>query len=139
MNNFRVLIVDDELSTRKILKSMLKMMKIDAYEASDGIEALGKFENSNFTCDLIITDIHMPNMDGIELISKLRDQNLLMPILVISSELTGTHYPRLSKEVGGNYFHEKPLNLHKLMEVIKKFYWESVDTNFSDKILRISA
>ena len=80
-----VLLVDDSRSVRKLLKFMLGMhMTLEICEAGDGLEAVHKLMENSF--DLVITDIKMPQMDGLSLIKRVRREiSLELPIIVVSS------------------------------------------------------
>src|SRR5688572_26937699 len=73
-----ILVVDDELSIREFLQIMLKREKMLVDVASDGEEALKLMENNHY--DLVISDIKMPKVDGMELLSrvKAKDPHALM-------------------------------------------------------------
>lgn len=82
----KILLVDDSLVVRKYVGTLLTKSGYEVILKTDGLEALNFLENENRP-DIIISDIEMPNMDGIELISKLRTMENFteMPILVISA------------------------------------------------------
>ena len=65
LENIKILVVEDESSIREILCDEFEMSGAIVTQASNGIEAISKMENSNF--DIIFSDIRMPQMDGIEL------------------------------------------------------------------------
>ncbi len=84
-----VLIVDDSAAIRKILQRVLRQTDIpigDVMEAGDGVEALKKLTDRNV--HLILSDINMPNMDGIELLTKLKanEKWKSVPIIMVTTE-----------------------------------------------------
>lgn len=86
---FDVLIVDDSAAIRKILQRVLRQTEMtigDVFEAGDGVEALAALKEHKV--GLILSDINMPNMDGLQLLSQIRAsaewKNL--PILMITTE-----------------------------------------------------
>lgn len=84
-----VLIVDDSAAIRKILHRVLVQADVPlgkVFEASDGMEALEKLKIQKV--GLVLSDINMPNMDGIELLSRLKADHALktVPILMITTE-----------------------------------------------------
>ncbi|GFO65789.1 response regulator [Geomonas paludis] len=82
-----VLIVDDSSTMRKIISRSLRQAGLaidDIYEAGDGIEALSTMEGK--TIDLILSDINMPNMDGLEFIKCVRGKGVNTPIVMITTE-----------------------------------------------------
>ena len=82
----KVLVVDDSFSTREIEKSILEVEHYSVSTASDGIEGLEQLKEQRF--DLIITDIHMPRMDGLTFVENLRkdDRHSSVPVIVVSSD-----------------------------------------------------
>jgi two-component system chemotaxis response regulator CheY len=80
------LIVDDSATIRQVIKATITNMGFEAITAQDGEKALKILGDR--TVDIIITDINMPNMDGIELIKELRKgrNSAFTPILVITTE-----------------------------------------------------
>ena len=82
-----VLIVDDSSTMRKIISRSLRQAGLqvdDIYEAGDGIEGLSAMEGK--TIDLILSDINMPNMDGLEFIKCVRAKGVNTPIVMITTE-----------------------------------------------------
>ena len=90
MSNKSLLVVDDSATFRQLL--CMSLTRVDGItqanitEAADGQDALEKLRDRNF--DLVLTDIRMPRMDGLELIKKLRnDMNeTALPIIIISTK-----------------------------------------------------
>jgi|SRR5208283_3713785 len=84
-----VLIVDDSAAIRKILQRVLRQADVQlnlVYEAGDGAEALVVLSKQKV--DLILSDINMPNMDGLELLGKLKADAALknVPVIMVSTE-----------------------------------------------------
>jgi len=79
----RVLVVDDEASARTALQSLLTSDGYAVDTAEDGVAALALV--SDRAPDVVITDLQMPNMDGMQLLSKLREQSPDLPVVVITS------------------------------------------------------
>jgi two-component system response regulator (stage 0 sporulation protein F) len=78
----RVVVIDDELSIRRSLRVLLTRYGYEAYEAADGLEGLRLCRE--VVPDLVITDIHMPGADGIEVIAALHAMAPGLPIIAIS-------------------------------------------------------
>ncbi len=81
--DFRILIVDDELNMRKTLAAVLKLEGYQLDTASSGIEALKKLASSPY--ELIITDMMMPQMDGIQLLRELKSRSIDIPVIVMTA------------------------------------------------------
>ncbi len=83
MSEYKILVVDDEAKMRRLLEILLKQMGYDVYQAENGHKALVVLSELNV--DLIITDLKMPQLDGLGLIRKLHEQNSDIPIIVITA------------------------------------------------------
>ncbi len=86
---YTVLVVDDSSSIRAIIKKIIKVSGFDVgafLDASDGKEALSVLEAN--PVDLVLTDINMPNMNGLELIARIKENQALasLPVVVVSTE-----------------------------------------------------
>jgi two-component system response regulator AtoC len=79
----RILVVDDEAKMRRILELSLKNMGHEVAQAGDGVEALAALDTTPF--DLVLTDLRMPRMDGIELLRKLRERGEETPVIVLTA------------------------------------------------------
>ena len=84
-----ILIVDDSSTMRKIISRSLRQPDLpvdDILEGADGIEGLNVLQTSGKTVDLILSDINMPNMDGLEFVKAVRANGFSMPIVMITTE-----------------------------------------------------
>lgn len=113
-----VLIVDDSAAIRKILQRVLRQAEIPigaVYEASDGIEGLEMLRKQ--TVGLVLSDINMPNMDGLEFLTKVRAEQAWqsLPIVMVSTE--GTHAKVLEAvERGASGYVRKPFTAEQIKE-----------------------
>ncbi len=113
-----VLIVDDSAAIRKILQRVLRQAEIPigtVYEAGDGVEALETLKKQ--TVGLILSDINMPNMDGLEFLTKVRSEQAWqsLPIVMVSTE--GTHAKVLEAvERGASGYVRKPFTAEQIKE-----------------------
>jgi diguanylate cyclase (GGDEF)-like protein len=82
-----VLVVEDSSSVRKHIETLLKVQHLNVMSATDGLEALAVLEEHKYEIDLIITDYNMPNMDGLELLKKVRKKYPIdeLPIITLSA------------------------------------------------------
>jgi two-component system chemotaxis response regulator CheY len=86
---FNVLIVDDSSSMRMMLKKTLEVSGFDIgefFEAGNGTEALEVLENA--WADVILTDVHMPGMDGFDFLKRLKEKDVVSttPVVVVTTE-----------------------------------------------------
>jgi len=122
--NIRILFVDDSSTIREMVESsLMEIGYMNIQGAEDGVEALELSAEEDY--DFIITDINMPNMDGITLIQKLRDKLDYMstPIMVLTTEWSQEMKTK-GKQAGATSWIVKPFNtelLHNgILETIKK-------------------
>ncbi len=113
-----VLIVDDSAAIRKILQRVLRQTEIPigtVYEAGDGVEALETMRKQ--TIGLVLSDINMPNMDGLEFLTKMRAEQVwhAIPVLMVSTE--GTQAKVLEAvERGASGYVRKPFTAEQIKE-----------------------
>ncbi|MGE5319204.1 MAG: sigma-54-dependent transcriptional regulator [Hyphomicrobiaceae bacterium] len=86
MKGKQILVVDDEPKMRRVLEIMLQKMGHRVLGASNGVEALALFQANSV--DLVITDLRMPEMNGLELLAALRAQGSDVPVMVITAHGT---------------------------------------------------
>ncbi len=115
----RILIVDDRWENRFVIVNLLKPLGFVMIEAENGQEGLDKIREQ--LPDLVITDLVMPVMDGLEMITKLRqDQNLQKLKILVSSASVAPIDQKISIEAGGDDFLMKPVNSQDLFNAIAK-------------------
>ena len=113
-----VLIVDDSAAIRKILQRVLVQADVPlgtVYEANDGVEALDKLKTGSV--GLILSDINMPNMDGLQLLAKIREQQELqsVPVIMITTE-GGQNKVMQALQLGANGYVRKPFTAEQIKE-----------------------
>jgi two-component system, NtrC family, nitrogen regulation response regulator NtrX len=112
----QILITDDEKSIRNILRDILEFEKYRVLEAENGEEALKLTESEKI--DLVILDIKMKGMDGIEVLSKLKEKRPELPVIMISGH--GTIQIAVEATRKGAYdFLEKPPDLNRLLITVR--------------------
>ena len=78
----KILIVDDNPNMSSLLVEMLEVFQYDALRASDGQDALQKLEEDKYA--MVITDMRMPKMTGLELLKAIKEKQPQMPVVIIS-------------------------------------------------------
>lgn len=110
-----ILIVDDSSTVRKFLSATLKSKNFRCIEASDGFDALEKLAQ-NADVKLIISDLNMPNMDGIEFIRAVRKDPVYkdVPIIMLTTD-SSPENKKLAFETGANLYLVKPSPAHIIL------------------------
>ncbi len=119
MAEFNVLIVEDSPTMRQLISFALKRIRgLRIVEANDGVDGLKKLSSDKF--DLILTDINMPIMDGLKLVSLVRnDLNYKnTPIIVITTEGAQEDRER-ALALGANDYITKPIQSNRILDVVK--------------------
>ena len=111
-----ILIIDDERAIRNVLKDILNNEGYTTDEATDGEEGLKKFKSTNF--DLVLCDIKMPKIDGIEFLQKAKEINADVPIIIISGHGNIETAVDAVKKGAFDYI-SKPPDLNRLLITIR--------------------
>jgi len=109
----KILVVDDDPYLLDLLLETLKTIGYDAYGAPDALQALARLEAYDF--QLVITDINMPGMDGLEFARRLRDKNPRLPIIFI----TGVFNPEDVRKIAEGPLLTKPFRIGQIEEMIQ--------------------
>lgn len=112
----KILIVDDEKSIRKTLREILEYEKYQVDEAADGAEGVSLIEKNKY--DIILCDIKMPKMDGIEVLEKIMERTSDTPVVMISGHGNIETAVEAVKK-GAFDFISKPLDLNRLLVTIR--------------------
>ena len=118
MSEIRTLIVDDSSVMRKIVERALRQAGLDAlvvHEAGSGTEGLDLLRAK--PVDLILSDINMPSMDGLEFLRQLRSQNLApgVPVVMITTESSEEHVKQ-AIQAGAQGYIRKPFTAEQVKE-----------------------
>ena len=119
-NALRFLIVDDFSTMRRIVRNLLKESGYpEADEAEDGVVALHKLRNSKF--DFVVTDINMPNMNGFQLLTEIKQDEKLkhLPVLMVTAEARKEDIV-LAAQSGASGYIVKPFTKATLEEKVQK-------------------
>ena len=113
----KVLIIDDSQFTRTMLKRIVKELGYETIEAVDGQEGLDKIINEK--PDLAMTDLLMPGMSGIELLTEVKEKGVDVSVIVVSSNIQDT-VKKQCMELGAIEFFNKPPNKEKIQEFLRE-------------------
>jgi two-component system, chemotaxis family, chemotaxis protein CheY len=123
-NVLRFLVVDDFSTMRRIVRNLLKESGFsEADEAEDGVVALQKLRSSNF--DFVVTDINMPNMNGFQLLTEMKQDEKLkhIPVLMVTAEARKEDIVMAAQQGAAGYI-VKPFTKatleEKLVHILKK-------------------
>jgi CheY-like chemotaxis protein len=123
MKALSILIVDDEEAIRELLVKFFKPSGNPVSCAANGFEALRILEKQDF--DLVITDVLMPEMDGIELIPRIRKRRPQAYILAMSGgghSFMGDYCVKLAASLGAHAVIMKPFNLAEMQDAIDRAF-----------------
>ena len=120
----KILVVDDEEFIRTLIKEVLDPQGHTVITASSGKAAFQLCHERSF--DLLITDLEMPDMDGIELISSLRGVQKELPILAISGAFSG-RFLRTANTLGAVGSLDKPFRVAELLAMVDKILGKQAD------------
>jgi two-component system nitrogen regulation response regulator NtrX len=112
----KILIIDDEKSIRKTLREILEYEKYQVDEATEGAEGIALLQKEKY--DVILCDIKMPKMDGIEVLDKITQSHNDIPVVMISGHGTIETAVEAVKK-GAFDFIAKPLDLNRLLVTIR--------------------
>jgi len=112
-----ILVIDDEPGLREFLEIMLRKEEYDVETASDGLEGLERMKQSRF--DLIIVDIQMPRMSGIEFLREIKGNGVTVPVIMITA--FASHESAIeAMKLGAYDYITKPFKVDEIKLVIKK-------------------
>jgi two-component system chemotaxis response regulator CheY len=113
-----ILIVDDSNAIRQSITFVLEQAGYRVVQAVDGLDATGKLGEA---FDLVVSDVNMPNMDGIALTKHIRgsDKHKFTPVLMLTTESQASMMQE-GKEAGATGWIVKPFDQDKLLAVVKK-------------------
>ena len=119
MADKKILAVDDSISIRKSISFVLTQEGYEVVEAVDGVDGLAKAKEDKF--NLVITDINMPKMDGIEMIKQIRQTEgyKFTPIIALTTENQDSKMQE-GKAAGATGWIVKPFTSEKLLAIVKK-------------------
>jgi CheY-like chemotaxis protein len=123
-----ILIVEDEKDLREMLKVSLTRRKFTVLEAENGKDAITRFKPA--VTDLVITDLIMPDEDGLKVIMKLRESKPAIKIIAISGggKAGPASYLNLAKALGADAIYSKPFSVNDMINKIEELLGVEQDT-----------
>lgn len=114
-----VLVVDDEAKVRTSLRRMLAKLGHEAWDAADGAEALRLLDGIRF--DMVIADVYMAEMDGMELLVRIQHRGLKVPVVMISGGgyLASEEVLAMGRDCGAVATLDKPFSVQQLRQTIE--------------------
>ncbi len=116
----KILIIDDEVSITEELDLILDSEGYKTAIAHTGSAAITLFKDKGNKIDLILLDIKLPGMDGVEIYSELKKINPNIPVIIITGSFTKTRAEKIIK-AGGKAVLYKPFSAEELLSLIKKY------------------
>jgi len=116
---YKILVVDDEMNIRRVVREYAEFEGYEVDEAENGMAAIEKVKNNDY--DLIVMDIMMPKMDGVETLNKLKKlDNFDVPVIALTADaMQGTRVKYI--ELGFDEYLSKPIDRELLKQVLNKF------------------
>lgn len=117
----QVMIIDDSVSVRRVVSTMIKGQGWTPIQAKDGVDGLEQLQKSPTVPDAILLDVEMPRMSGYELLAALRSQEKFrhVPIVMVTSR-AGDKHRRKAMELGANEYTVKPFLEDALVALLRK-------------------
>jgi CheY-like chemotaxis protein len=128
----KILVVDDSDDTREMMAKLLELEAFTVITAEDGRAGLSVAEAEQ--PDLIITDINMPNLNGIEMIRQIRKHPRLDKVPILAITAYGHNIAREALEAGANHATTKPIEFDSLIGGIKELLDKSKDHGVANGI-----
>ena len=121
----RILVIDDEESFREMVRQMLEQAGYEVLEATDGKDGLNVYQAER--PDLVITDLIMPEQEGIETIIGLRRENPDARIIAMSGggRITAADFLGIARKFGARHILAKPFRRDQLLEAIRESLGET--------------
>jgi nitrogen-specific signal transduction histidine kinase/ActR/RegA family two-component response regulator len=114
-----VLLVDDEASVRRVFQAGLSSSGYQALQASDGVAALQVFEERGAEIAVVVTDLAMPNLDGLGMVRALRELGAHVSCVVMAGAITSEQANAL-RSLGVRHFLQKPFPIETLLDAIER-------------------
>src|SRR5215207_6958556 len=114
----QILVIDDDPGVRTVLQLMLQLCGHQVTLATDGVEGVKQFRNQ--PADIVLTDLFMPNQEGIETITELRKDFPKVPIIAMSGEMAGDTMLLVTRHLGVGAILQKPFFQDQLRAAVDR-------------------
>jgi DNA-binding NtrC family response regulator len=108
----KLLLIEDDKPSLKALEATLKMLGFDSEAFSDPEEAIARFQSEN-DFDVVITDLKMPKLSGVEVLNKIHSMDSVIPVIIITAH---RDHPQLNTDL---VFY-KPVDINALVKYLKQ-------------------
>ena len=122
----KILIIDDE---REMVEELTEILEREGYAievAFDGEEAIERFRDPGQDIGLVLLDVKMPKMSGVEVYRKIRKIDAHVPVIIVTGSFEKKHADQILKE-GAHMVVSKPFEVEKLLRLIKKLRSEHLE------------
>jgi len=135
MNKTAVLVVDDEKALRDFVRRNLEIRGYQVLSAANGLEGLALFQNNSV--DLVVLDLMMPHMDGLEMVRRIREQSLV-PVIILSA--LGEEEDKVrALNMGADDYLTKPFGVDELLSriqaVLRRARWAQGDHSENGRLI----
>lgn len=113
----KIMVIDDEASMGSILKQMLEKEGYTAMAFTSGPEAIENFKQDHY--DLVISDVAMPSMTGVEILSQIKEARPKTPVVFVTAQ-NMDEILNEAIQLGLDGYIEKPFNVESVFEVVKE-------------------
>jgi len=113
-----ILLIDDEPLVRSLFGEILEQAGYDVLLASNGHEGLERFRQT--PTDLVITDLFMPEQDGLEVIMTLHHESPTVPIIAFTGNVEGRDFLNVAKHLGAQRTLAKPIEATELIQAVQQ-------------------
>jgi twitching motility two-component system response regulator PilH len=117
----KILIIEDSILSRTFIKNFLLEKNVQIAEAVNGLDGIKKIREN--TPDLIFLDLLMPELDGFEVLERLKKAESKIPVIILTADIQETSKKRCF-DLGAKFFLNKPFKKEKFIDVLKSVFPE---------------
>lgn len=113
----KVLVIDDTLGIRKFLKITLENYNYSVIESDEGLDGFEKFETEK--PDIVILDLGLPDIDGLDVLRKIREINKETPVIILTVRSEESSV-KSAYEIGANAYITKPFQIDQVIDILEE-------------------